>query len=456
MIYTDSALQSFRESFDRAELNYDIAQVDERLVRVVIHKDDISIVTWFDADKQIFGFDMLNGGCKTYEDFGEFEGFLTTYLKIYTDFIPSAKVVADTFEATQGIDSVYDNFSGNKQTGYTARFKVLGKNDLGVLVSKETDGYVAKLVQYAEDGSRYKVLSEYKYEVDEVRNVSLIPTIHSYMDELSRRYGESDTIDINRNGINAFEFIIEGLNIVATVDFMYKQISYNITTVGDFEFNQTWTPDTLDEAYNLSALYLFCKDFYDDSVAESDFDDSEDSYVDTSEQASEDEETYDEGNFNDDVYAEEQENEQMQTVEDSGFDSDFGNETDLVPQISEDEQEQETEQNVDTESDYSAQTYPPVEDNNSEIEEDDFSIKVLKNNGVVISVQFTTADDVYNISADKCSDLGLPLERIADEVKTVKRHGMLMTEDEVRLHTFAKDITNNDEKCQEIISKLFA
>ena len=48
----------------------------------------------------------------------------------------------------------------------------------------------------------------------------LIPTIHSYMDELSRRYGESDTIDINRNGINAFEFIIEGLNIVATVDFV--------------------------------------------------------------------------------------------------------------------------------------------------------------------------------------------------------------------------------------------
>ena len=42
MIYTDSALQSFRESFDKAKLNYDIAQVDERLVRVIIHKDDIS------------------------------------------------------------------------------------------------------------------------------------------------------------------------------------------------------------------------------------------------------------------------------------------------------------------------------------------------------------------------------------------------------------------------------
>ena len=142
MIYTDSALQSFRESFDRAKLNYDIAQVDERLVRFVIHQDDFSIVSWFDADKQIFGFDMLNGGCKTYEDFGEFEGFLTTYLKIYTDFIPSAKVVADTFEATQGIDSVYDNFSGNKQTGYTTDLRFL-ETDLGVLVSKETDGYVA-------------------------------------------------------------------------------------------------------------------------------------------------------------------------------------------------------------------------------------------------------------------------------------------------------------------------
>ena len=393
---------------------------------------------------------MLNGGCKTYEDFGEFEGFLTTYLKIYTDFIPSAKVVADAFEATQGVNSVYDNFSGNKQTGYTARFMVLGKSDFDVLVSKETDCYVAKLVQYIEDGSRYKVLSEYKYEVDEVRNVSLIPTIHSYMNELSRRYSESDTVDINRNDINAFEFIIEGLSIVATVDFMYKQISYNIATVGGFEFNKTWTPDTLDEAYNLSALYLFCKDFYDDSVAENDSDDSEDSYVNTSEQSSEVEETHNV------EYTEEQESEQMQTVEDDGFDSDFGDETNLVPQSSEIEHEQEVKQNIDTKSDYPAQIDSSVDGNNSEIEEDDFSIKTFKNNGVVISVQFTTSDSIYNISADKCSDLGLPLERITDEVKVIKKHGMLMTEDEVKLHTFAKDITNNDEKCQEIVSKLFA
>ena len=69
MLYAESALEQLRGSFNKLGLDYNTSRLDERLVELNVAKHNVEVKVWFDVDKQIFGFDMLQGGCKTYSDF---------------------------------------------------------------------------------------------------------------------------------------------------------------------------------------------------------------------------------------------------------------------------------------------------------------------------------------------------------------------------------------------------
>lgn len=502
MLYVESALEQLRNSLDEAGLKYDIEKLDEKSVNINVIKNNIEIKVWFDVDKQIFGFDMLQGGCKTYSDFKEFEKFFGTYLTIYTEFLPSAKAVADEFEKALEINSVYDNFQGNKQTGYIAHFKVLGQDNKVVLISKSPEGFTAKLGVYVDDGTRFKVLTEYKYEVDDVNNVTIIPTIHSYITELSKRYGNNDDIEIERTGVDEFTFDLEGLSIHAKVEIMYRDIKYKVSDISgiavDFECS-------LDDPYELSSLYLICKEKYDEIEVEADSKEPE--YVDestdendsaySSEEAeysqeeteysseeteySQEEAEYssEESEYSSEeteysseeaeYSSEETEYVEESVIEDDSIDEDDSEfdsedvESESEEDAFDDESSDEIDNSFDDETGYESEDFGEsgIETSNG-VDEDtevdmDFSVKtIIGIDGNISSLQFMTKDDIFIMSVNKAKELGIPIERITESVSCIKKCGILITEDELARHSFSKDISDNNDMCTAMFNHIFA
>jgi hypothetical protein len=441
MIYVESALQQLRESFDKLSLTYEMGDLDEKGVEINIVKSNLTIRTWFNVEKQLFGFDMLQGGCKTYGDFNEFEKYLVTYLQIYTEFLPSAKVIADSFEKSMGVNSVYDNFQGNKQTGYVAMFKIFGQDndDKSILISKIPEGYSARLVQYIEGNTKYRIISEYKYETDEVNNLSIIPTVYSYMDELANRYDEDDTVDIERIGSDEFLFKINDLEIKATVSFMYKNVNYTITDISGFaiEGNKSeYVP--YNDAYKLEDLYLYCKEIYDDLSYTKQLED-EVAQAQNQDLPSEDFEKI-----------EEPEQEVAEEDMDSEGDEDDYQDNELNEVDDDITEDIETEQSTPVEDTKieEVETLEPVED---------FSIKtIVGSDRTIRSIQFMTDSDIYTMSVEKAKQLGIPVERIDERASCTKKRGILLTEDEIARHSFSKDISNDEDMCNQLFNSIFA
>lgn len=126
----------------------------------------ITFGIFFDTQKQLFGFNLLTGGVKTFKTIEQFVAMFDTYAYINVVFIPKAKVVADTFEKDLSLNSVYKTFVGNKNIGFSAIFQVLGADtQLIVTECKEENLFKADYVQPMTGGDktilteRYYVLS---------------------------------------------------------------------------------------------------------------------------------------------------------------------------------------------------------------------------------------------------------------------------------------------------------
>lgn len=451
MLYSDSALEQLRTCLTNNGYPFEMNQLDEKIVRLNVKISDYIIPAWFLVDKQIFGFDMINGGSKTCSSIEDFNKYFTTYIHINVDFIPKAKLIADAFEKDLGVNSVYDTFSGNKEEGYVAKFRILSIPGQYFLVSQDTTLYVARLVTYSEDGSRFKVLKEYKYDLDDVGNVTNIPTIHSYLTRLTELYGESDTVDIDRVGINSFVFNIEGLSIKADVVFSYTEISYDIKSVNGVEFNQLITPE---DPYELQALYLECHDAYEAKLI-----DVEEEPVSN---GVEDEQSLDEVQETEKQGAEEQETEEQlpneeQLAEEVPTEEEIPVERE--PQIEETALDNEDIGQVTSEDSSFDETSEQQEMNLEEeqtLESNDFSVKkVIGSDNKDAGLQFVVDGSIYFINAETAVNLGVPLARFSEIVGTKEKHGVVMTTDEIDLHTFSKDVSSDAEQCKKLIFRIF-
>lgn len=451
MLYSDSALEQLRTCLTNNGYPFEMNQLDEKIVRLNVKISDYIIPAWFLVDKQIFGFDMINGGSKTCSSIEDFNKYFTTYIHINVDFIPKAKLIADAFEKDLGVNSVYDTFSGNKEEGYVAKFRILSIPGQYFLVSQDTTLYVARLVTYSEDGSRFKVLKEYKYDLDDVGNVTNIPTIHSYLTRLTELYGESDTVDIDRVGINSFVFNIEGLSIKADVVFSYTEISYDIKSVNGVEFNQLITPE---DPYELQALYLECHDAYEAKLI-----DVEEEPVSN---GVEDEQSLDEVQETEKQGAEEQETEEQlpneeQLAEEVPTEEEIPVERE--PQIEETALDNEDIGQVTSEDSSFDETSEQQEMNLEEeqtLESNDFSVKkVIGSDNKDAGLQFVVDGSIYFINAETAVNLEVPLARFSEIVGTKERHGVVMTTDEIDLHTFSKDVSSDAEQCKKLIFRIF-
>lgn len=122
----------------------------------------ITFGIFFDTQKQLFGFNLLTGGVKTFKTIEQFVAMFDTYAYINVVFIPKAKIVADTFEKDLSLNSVYKTFVGNKNIGFSAIFQVLGADtQLIVTECKEENLFKADYVQPTTGGEKTVITERY-------------------------------------------------------------------------------------------------------------------------------------------------------------------------------------------------------------------------------------------------------------------------------------------------------
>ena len=445
MLYSDTALEQLRTSLTNMDYQFETNQLDEKTVRLNVKVTDYIIPVWFLVDKQIFGFDMINGGSKTCSTIEEFTKYFSTYIFIYVNFIPKAKIVADAFEKDIDINTVYDNFSGNKEEGYTAKFRVLSTPGQFVLICKDSSLYSARLVTYTEDGSRVRVLTEYKYDLDDVNNITHVPTIYSYLAKLTELYGENDSVNIDRVGIETFEFTIEDLHITADVLFAYTKISYLIKDINGVVFDEVVE---INNPYELQDLYLKCHDSYeaksldeDDSEPEQTIEESQESEL--SEQN--DADSMDDSETESFIGSTESANEDSEAI---ALEEDSEPEQDELNDSEEDNLEASTKENSEGESNTNPEEGKILESNN-------FSVKKVIGEENDLGLQFIVDDKIYFIDAEAAAGHGVPLDRFSEVVGTTEKHGVVMTADEIALRTFSKNVSSDVKKCEELIFRIF-
>ena len=464
MLYSDTALEQLRTSLTNMSYPFETNQLDEKTVRLNVKVSDYVIPVWFLVDKQIFGFDMINGGSKTCSTIEEFTKYFSTYIFIYVNFIPKAKIIADAFEKDIDINTVYDNFSGNKEEGYTAKFRVLSTPGQFVLICKDSSLYSARLVTFTEDGSRVRVLTEYKYDLDDVNNITHVPTIYSYLAKLTELYGENDAVNIDRVGVETFEFTIEDLHITADVLFAYTKISYLIKDINGVVFDEVVE---INNPYELQDLYLKCHDSYE--AKSLDEDDSEPEQIDEENQESDSSEQNDvdfvddseiesfiEGTepVNEDseitVSEEDSETEQVELENSEAIVSEEDSETEQV------ESESSEEDDLEASTEESSEVEPNTDPEEDKIlESTNFSVKKVIGEENDLGLQFIVDDKIYFIDAEAAAGHGVPLDRFSEVVGTAEKHGVVMTADEIALRTFSKNVSSDVKKCEELIFRIF-
>lgn len=418
MYYSDNVLSLFRENLN----NVEIVESSNKMVKATTVVNNIAFSLWFDCDKQLFGFDMLQGGIKSYQSFEDFISNLNTYIFINTYFIPTAKLIADVFEQVLQVNTVYSSFEGNKNGGFSAIFAVLGESNKQVIIKNVKDNiFEASYLEYTDDKSRRKSLLQYDYKVDKAGNAVLVPTIDYYTTQIFAKYGKSETVEIRRTGISEFRFSYnDGLSILVSIvitddlkiSYIVKEVLYNNVSL-DYDGD---LPIILDDAFDLNELYNNFS-FLIPSEENTPDEEPESGVEPISEEESEDEDDSDE--LSDDDLDEPDDSEDLEDFEEDEDDAD--EEVESVPLV------------------------------------DDFKLVTVKDKcDVIKSVRFIFSDKYYDIDISRALELHIPVHLIVESDKEDVIRGMLITSRELKTRIFAKNITEDDVLCNELVNKLFS
>ena len=187
----------------------------------------ITFGIFFDTQKQLFGFNLLTGGVKTFKTIEQFVAMFDTYAYINVVFIPKAKVVADTFEKDLSLNSVYKTFVGNKNIGFSAIFQVLGA-DTQLIVTECKEDYLFK-AEYVQP------MTDREKKVIAVRYYTLLVEDDGKM-ECFRRLEVSEILDTlmkksweDTDKFLDFKVLNGGIFEVTMKDFSYRMEIESIT-----------------------------------------------------------------------------------------------------------------------------------------------------------------------------------------------------------------------------------
>lgn len=467
MLHTDSAYALLSESLEKQGIEIESQQITENKVIAVASANGVDIKVWFDSESQQFGFDLLTGGQKKYDNLDDFMKYFETYFSISTEIVPKAKILADTIEDSLGIQTIYDTFKGNKTAGYHVIFRILGddKRELFITQNKtDKDLYKVEIVLYNEGKTQKKTEHEFLYEVDDEANITELVTLDSYITNLEKY---KDSVSIKRVG--AEEFIIsyaeyESIHFrieIQSGKVLYKVLSYNDSDL-DLELS-------LKDAYDIYALRdLVRNKLPRNKLPKDNTETKQKTMTGVDEMLEESGMSTKNLSDVDDLMVSEEELKEIGEVKDmpkENTETGINLAEELMNGHVDEEEKEVSSVSSDISSDNEEEASSEISETSSETVSDTSSnelveeiniltVKLIKTDGRITGVLFITDNGLYKMNKDVALEL-LPLSIIETFTATLHNRGISITEEEKERKKFAKDVSFDKEFCGKLVESLF-
>ena len=462
MLHTDSAYALLSEALEKQGIEIESQQITENTVIAVASANGVDIKVWFDSESQQFGFDLLTGGQKKYDNLDDFMKYFKTYFSISTEIVPKAKILADTIEDSLGVQTIYDTFKGNKTAGYHVIFRILGddKRELFITQNKtDKNLYKVEIVLYNEGKTQKKTEHEFLYEVDDEANITELVTLDSYITNLEKY---KDSVSIKRVG--AEEFVIsyteeESIHFSIAIHsgkVLYKVLSYNDREL-DLELS-------LKDAYDIYAL----RDLVRNKLPKNnkDTEKNQKTMTDVDEMLEESGMSTKNLSDVDDLMVSEEELQEIGEVKDIMPKENLVDNTETGINLAEELMNSHVEdENKEVSSEISSEdSYDDEDEASSDTSEASsnelvqelniLTVKLIKTDGRITGVLFITDNGLYKMTKDVALEL-IPLSIIETFTATIHNRGILITEEEKEQKKFAKDVSFDKEFCGKLVESLF-
>ena len=469
MLHTDSAYALLSEALEKQGIEIESQQITENTVIAVASANGVDIKVWFDSESQQFGFDLLTGGQKKYDNLDDFMKYFKTYFSISTEIVPKAKILADTIEDSLGVQTIYDTFKGNKTAGYHVIFRILGddKRELFITQNKtDKNLYKVEIVLYNEGKTQKKTEHEFLYEVDDEANITELVTLDSYITNLEKY---KDSVSIKRVG--AEEFVIsytEEESIHFSIEIQSGKVLYKVLSYNDRELDLELS---LKDAYDIYAL----RDLVRNKLPKNnkDTEKNQKTMTDVDEMLEESGMSTKNLSDVDDLMVSEEELQEIGEVKDIMPKENLADNTEtginlaeeLMNSHVEDENKEvssevSSEASYDDEDEASSDTSEASSDtseasSNELVQElNILTVKLIKTDGRITGVLFITDNGLYKMTNYVALEF-IPLSIIETFTATIHNRGILITEEEKEQKKFAKDVSFDKEFCGKLVESLF-
>ena len=462
MLHTDSAYALLSEALEKQGIEIESQQITENMVIAVASANGVDIKVWFDSESQQFGFDLLTGGQKKYDNLDDFMKYFQTYFSISTEIVPKAKVLADTIENSLGIQTIYDTFKGNKTSGYHVIFRILGddKRELFITQNKtDKNLYKVEIVLYNEGKTQKKTEHEFLYEVDDEANITELVTLDSYITNLEKY---KDSVSIKRVG--AEEFVIsytEEESIHFSISIQSGKVLYKVLSYNDRELDLELS---LKDAYDIYALRDLVRNKLPKNTKETEK--NQKTMTDVDEMLEESGMSTKNLSDVDDLMVSEEELQEIGEVKDIMPKENLADNTETGINLAEElmnshVEDENKEISSETSSEASYDDEDEASSDTSEASSNELvqelnilTVKLIKTDGRITGVLFITDNGLYKMTKDVALEL-IPLSIIETFTATIHNRGILITEEEKEQKKFAKDVSFDKEFCGKLVDSLF-
>ena len=475
----------------------------QRIDMTATYRNNTQIAVFYDISAGLYGFQMFNGGCKTYNDFNRFVQMIGIYMYINTEFIPTTQTLANMYGQAEGINTKYQTFSGNKTDGFTAKYEVMGC-DHYVFVQEKGNHYLVSRVMLTDNGNSYKTLDSVEYIRTENGYESRL-TVTALANKLFDSC-LNNNINLTREQENLFvlEYDFITINFEAIIE---ESVEYHVIKVNDKDTDfvvalenftdipalitavldrvndrlPTQTADTVD-AVDIEDIE------FEESTNGNLFDTEESVIAETSVQEDTpsltEEEIFDNVEVENTTVDEEETNsveepvnqvdnnvveETVETVDNNVAEENFVSEEEFDGNVNSDTTEQEedtksmdTIENIVEEKEISLEETDTIETTQEEtetmkedLEATEIAVRKILNKDGLYALLFETQDKLYTVMIDNLKEYRIPYNRITDIEKVIQKRGYSILETESKKHVFAEDVSENKELIKQLVTALF-
>lgn len=415
-IYTDTALSEIQEYLNgKNDWDVERGDISTVLVEFFITVKGLRLRLWFNSDKQVYGFDMLNGGSKTGKTLDMLVELFENYIKVNTELVPISKSIALELDELCGIKALFKSIVGNSADGYSALFNII--NSDGFVKVREDNGiYIAEVHLSSADGDS----NEYKFNVidDKVEYIDdsgLSSEFKKVLKEYDYELIENGTVRIDFYSDNTEIILREkkdiGVELICCIvkGWVFDFLKENPVLFEDYDI-EAIRGYTQEENFDAKLLLLsLCQNY---GVKEEDAEITEDGVL----------------TINGD---------EVVCIDD------FVKSKKQLSGINDLVQPEEPKEQI---------MNPP--EGSDTTESTPCLISKLVYNNEVVGVQALRGNELFTIDLDVAKSVGLRPERILNETSMVARNGVLVSDDEIKLHRFANKIEESAD-IYELLDCLF-